>query len=146
MEIFTGLSLQPRPCPLGSISTNNQVTTPHGTKQSILPIQITMANRTAQMKGGQSYLDSPKGAGQKKKATQGESKVSTRKPIYLFPQQKKINIFLHFSLLSVPRVFHHTKPRHMFLNRSFISFCVDSSLYCVVPNHSIKNNTLKHSF
>ena len=36
----------------------------------------TMANRTAQMKG-QSYLDSPKGAGQKKKATQGESKVST---------------------------------------------------------------------
>jgi hypothetical protein len=71
--------------PLG----NNQVTTPHGTKQSILPIQITMANRTAQMKGGQSYLDSPKGAGQKKKATQGESKVSTRKPIYLFPQKKK---------------------------------------------------------
>ena len=48
-----------------------------------------MANRTAQMKGGQSYLDSPKGAGQKKKATQGESKVSTRKPIYLFPQKKK---------------------------------------------------------
>lgn len=35
-----------------------------------------MANRAAQMKGGQSYLDSPKGAGQKKKSTTGEAKSS----------------------------------------------------------------------
>ena len=35
-----------------------------------------MANRAAQMKGGQSYLDRPKGAGQKKKSTTGEAKVS----------------------------------------------------------------------
>ena len=72
-----------------------------------------MANRTAQMKGGQSYLDSPKGAGQKKKATQGESKVSTRKPIYLFPQKKKNHniffcIFLFCRSSGLPP--HQTSP------------------------------------
>jgi len=35
-----------------------------------------MANRAAAMKGGQSYLDSPKGSNQNKKSV-GESKVST---------------------------------------------------------------------
>ena len=34
-----------------------------------------MANRVNNMKGGQSYLDSPKGAASKKKASQGEAKV-----------------------------------------------------------------------
>jgi hypothetical protein len=70
------------------------------------PNYHTMANRTAQMKGGQSYLDSPKGAGQKKKATQGESKVSTRKQFICFPLFFFWPfLFLHISLFVVPRVF-----------------------------------------